>query len=158
MQTPRLEPVVPYLTARNRFVPQRGDIVTVDVPGESLRVMVNKPMGPDRFIGTLMNAPISKGHSYRKDDLISVRRGMDSLGVKEAWVVISERDLQQAQMRADMEREEAEADALAAAEKVAAIRERDLGPEPTAVPRGTAEPQRRVLGPRRNKITRADRE
>jgi uncharacterized alpha-E superfamily protein len=80
----------------------------------------------EHLVVEIISTPVGKsGHGYLKNEIVNARKGRDSIG-QETWVVISERELQQAELRAKLDEEQAAREAQEAEAKIAAIRARDL--------------------------------
>lgn len=153
MQNQRLEPVQPYLAKRNHHRFKKGDEMTVDLPGERIRAQVDFVASDNLLQATIINTPVGKApHGYSKGDLVTVRRGEDALKIEERWVAVSERELQQAEARAKLLEQEEERDRQEEADRIEAIRSKDLAAQ--AIPRGIDGERKRVLGPRRSKVSR----
>lgn len=51
---------------------------------------------------------MARGHQYKKEDIVPVRRGIDKFLGTERWEIVSERELNLAAVTARFEREEIE--------------------------------------------------
>lgn len=75
------------------FVPRVDQLLTVLLPGEILRTQVAKVIDQNTVFVRLDATPLnpSKAHSYRKGDLVAVRRNKGMLG--ECWEAVDDRVL-----------------------------------------------------------------
>src|SRR5580765_7051066 len=75
------------------FQPTIDTVLTISLPGESLRAPVTKVIDANTVFVVLDAAPLNpaKSHSYRKDDMIACRRKRTVLG--EEWVAFDDRVL-----------------------------------------------------------------
>lgn len=156
MQNNRLEPVEPYLAKRNRYRPEKGGEITIDLPGERIRAKIEFVASDGNLLSaTILNTPVGKApHSYRKGDLVDARRGLDSFEIEERWIAVSEREMQQAEARGKLMEQEEEQARQAEADRIEAIRAKDLAAQ--AIPRGIDGERKRVLGPRRSKVSKSE--
>lgn len=124
--------VSPYSTQRRRYKPKVGDTITVTLPGEKIRARIDGVASEDAVVCTVLGAPIAKtGHGVMKDDVINVRRGDDSIGM-EAWVMITEREMQQREAAAKFMDEERAKVAAVEDTRIAEIRAADLAAQDEA--------------------------
>lgn len=72
------------------FIPAPGTMLTVDLPGERLRAQVTSVYDQDTVF-VVIGQPLTKNHTYRKDDLITCLRTQTDLG--EIWEAMDERVL-----------------------------------------------------------------
>lgn len=77
------------------FLPKIDQTLLVDLPGERLLTTVKRVSPPDMAIVELSNQPLAKSHSYKKGDLVPVRRTPDMLGEK--WEAISQGEMRRAE-------------------------------------------------------------
>lgn len=81
--------------SHGRYVPEVGNIITVELPGERTRATIERVISDEAVIAKLQTFTTSKEHDYRKGDLVPCRFtdvGMGATG----WLAISERQLDQA--------------------------------------------------------------
>jgi hypothetical protein len=102
---PLLRDLTPHL-ARRGFRPEVGGRITVTLPGESVSAVVIKTISVDALIVQLGLTYFGKNHQYRKDDIVPVRRGVDSMLQTEFWEVVSTRAAALASAVAEFERSE----------------------------------------------------
>jgi hypothetical protein len=122
---PLLQNLVPPNFQVGRFAPTEGGRLTIVLPGETVNAAVLKVISHNAAIVVLDSAPAmtGKGHDYRKNDLVPVRRGRaEALGV-ENWVAVSERELDLDAKIQRFEAKERERVVQIAAEKEAAQRQ-----------------------------------
>jgi hypothetical protein len=76
-----------------QFIPAIDDLLTVSLPGEILRMPVIRVVDRDTVFCELDGNPLnpSKQHSYRKGDVVAVRRRKGALG--ETWQAVDDRVL-----------------------------------------------------------------
>lgn len=72
------------------WLPKIDADLTVDLPGERLRASVRRIVDEDTVIVELTSGPMAKTHTYRKGDLIAVRRTAAPFN-QEMWTVVEER-------------------------------------------------------------------
>lgn len=102
-------PILPVHAQRGVFVPQTGGFLSVTLPGEVVRAVVEEVFGTDTATVRLTGAVMAKtGHAFKSNDLVAVRRVDSPLGEK--WEPISDREV-----REQEERERAQRAAHAAA-------------------------------------------
>lgn len=73
------------------FMPNIGDLLVVTMPGETVRVPVMKVIDRDTVFVSFDVQTVSRQHSYRRGDIVPVRRTIGELG--ESWHAIDERSL-----------------------------------------------------------------
>ncbi len=72
------------------FIPQEGNYLTINLPGETLRAIVEKLVTPDSIIAKIASQPMAKAaHSYKMGDFVACRRQRTMMG--EAWEAADER-------------------------------------------------------------------
>lgn len=71
------------------YVPQVGNTLTITLPGEVLRAVIQKVVTPNSVIAQIISQPMAKSHSYAKDGIIACRRQKTMFG--EQWEVVEER-------------------------------------------------------------------
>ncbi len=144
-----LRPVQPFLARRGEFVPEVGKRLTLTLQGEVVGSEITEVINHDLVVAKITSIVTDKGgHGYRKDSVVPVQRKWN--GMSEVWEPISDREVRE-QEAVDKARE------MAQREQEQPI-EVEPEPEPEvvaeAVPHGTEEPRRKVLGPRRSKISK----
>ena len=77
-------------SATANWMPREGDFVVVTMPGEMMRCEVVRLVDRDRIMAKVLDAPVSKVHLFRKDDVIGVRRTMQFGRV--IWEALDDRD------------------------------------------------------------------
>lgn len=157
-------PITPHHARRGQFMPQVGGQISIGLPGETVRGVVEEVYGPDVLLARITGIVMGKtGHAYKTNDMIALHRV--STDISERWEPVSDREV-----REQEERERAQRAALAAAPQpvvappapVVAAPAPDIAdtasfpPRPDTEPAPEPEPEhKRVLGPRRTKIARA---
>lgn len=71
------------------FIPQVLSMLTIELPGEALRAMVERVVSSDSIVARIVSQPMAKSHSYKKDDIVACRRQKAMMG--EVWAAIDER-------------------------------------------------------------------
>ena len=106
-RNPWLQNLVPFNARRGEWVPSawREDgpdtqpeamVVTVMLPGEQCRSTCLRVVSRDALVVRLGGVLLTgKGHDYRAQEIVPVRREVDGLN-GEIWRVVSERELEQA--------------------------------------------------------------
>lgn len=126
LSPPGTEIIYPYLNRRNRYKPKIGDKLTVDIPGERIRAEIRGVVNDDIVLVEILSVPVGRSaNDYPKGMLAQARRDIGDHDI-EIWKVISERELQQQEMRNRLEAEERQRVEDAERERVAAVRKRDL--------------------------------
>ena len=70
-------------------VPNVGQVLTVDLPGERIRVTVGEIVDPDHFRAKIDMAPLGKsGHKYKLNDVVLFRRTSGQIG--DTWEAVDE--------------------------------------------------------------------
>lgn len=149
----RLEHVTPVLQQRG-YVPEVDKRTIVYIAGESIEAVVKEVVHHDAIIVTLSRVPVGKGGSgLRKGDLICCMRQKDTLLGVEKWVHVDDRQLEQNHAAAEFaQRERQRLRDEEEARKIAILADHAAAEEANAVPHGTKQPARTVLGPRRSNI------
>ena len=162
LSPPGTEVVAPYLTKRNRYKPKVGDKINVEIPGEHIRAEIKGVSSEDVVLVELPKVLVSRSaHGFLGGGLYPAKRTLGDHDV-EVWKAVSEVELQQQEAQARFEAEQRAIAEQTEYDRVAMIRARDLGPK-AEIPHGIgapatpviAEQHRRVLGPRRNRVTRS---
>ena len=83
---------------QSKFIPKAGGYLVVQLPGEMMRVPVEKVIDDDTAIIRLDSPPISRMHSFRFDEVIGVRRRFKNN--MDVWEAQTERDFLAEQKRA----------------------------------------------------------
>ena len=127
------DPVVPYSGQRRRYRPEIGQTLTVDLPGESVRALIDGVVNVDACTCVIVSTPIATPrHGYNRDDCIPVRRGVkEPLGI-ECWEVVSDREMMQREHIARFQEEEEAKAAEADAERIKQLRAEDLATQEKA--------------------------
>jgi len=162
LSPPGTEVVAPYLTKRNRYKPEVGKFINVEIPGERLRAEIKGVSSEDVVLVEFPKVLVSRGgHSFVGGGLYPAKRTLGDHDI-EVWKAVSEFELQQQEARARFEQEQREIAAQAERDRIAEIRKRDLAEQAAAIPHGIGAevpvvdaPHREVLGPRRSKISRS---
>ena len=94
-------------------------MLTLSLPGEIVQAKVLRASSKDGCIVQITSVPMARAHTYRKDDIVPVRRGTDKFLGVERWEVVSERELQLTEAISKFEREELERVAREDAERKA---------------------------------------
>ena len=105
-RNPWLQNLVPFNARRGEWVPsawredgpdnQPEAMVTVTLPGEQCRSRCLRVVTRDALVVRLGGVLLTgKGHDYRAQEIVPVRREVDGLN-GEIWRVVSERELEQA--------------------------------------------------------------
>lgn len=71
------------------FKPKKGTHLTVELPGELMRVMVLRVIDQHNAVVVIDSQPVAKTHTYRPGDEVHVRRERGELG--EVWRAVQER-------------------------------------------------------------------
>lgn len=116
-ENPYLHDLVPHLARSGDYKPGEGDFLTLVLPGEMVRAKVLRASSEDSCIVQIESVPMARGHTYKKEDIVPARRGVDKLLGSERWEIVSERELQMAEATARFERAEIERVQREAAEK-----------------------------------------
>lgn len=66
--------------------PAEQTLVTISLPGETLRATVARVVNPNLLVVELTAAPMAKSHSYRFGDFVPCRREVTELGGLNSWV------------------------------------------------------------------------
>lgn len=72
------------------FSPAVGGFLTVRLPGEVMRCLVDQVVDRDRVIIEIDGVPMSKAHSYRKGDKTGARRRTEH--GRDIWEALDDRD------------------------------------------------------------------
>lgn len=72
----------------NHAVLKLGDTMTVDLPGERIRVTVGDVVDDDSFRAVIMMAPMGKSHSYKIGDTVLFKRVAGQIG--DTWEAVDE--------------------------------------------------------------------
>lgn len=74
------------------FTPNVDDYLIVQLPGERVRAVVREIVKKDKdaVLVELVSAPMAKGHSYQKGDIVAARRRKDTFGQDE-WAAVNDR-------------------------------------------------------------------
>lgn len=80
-----------------RYEPKVGDAITISVPDEVTRGVIERVISPDAVIASLSTflTGSGKSHQYRKGDLVPCR--FDEIGMNQrGWKAVSQRELDEA--------------------------------------------------------------
>lgn len=77
------------------YQPKVGDEITVEVPDERTRAVIESLVSDTHCIARLLRYPVSKSHNYKKGDLVPCKHETLGMGVA-GWRVISQRELDEA--------------------------------------------------------------
>ncbi len=162
LSPPGTEVVAPYLTKRNRYKPEVGKFINVEIPGERLRAEIKGVSSDDVVLVEFPKVLVARGgHSFVGGGLYPAKRSLGDHDL-EVWKAISEFELQQQEARAKFEHEQHEIAERAERGRIDEIRKRDLAEQAKAIPHGIGAPavvtppeHRKVLGPRRSRVTRS---
>lgn len=94
-------------------------MLTLSLPGEIVQSKVMRASSKDGCIVQITSVPMARGHTYKKEDILPVRRGRNAFLGVETWEVVPERELRMAEAVTRFEREELERVAKEDAEKKA---------------------------------------
>lgn len=78
------------------YEPKVGDTITVELPDERTRAVIEKVISDEAAIARLLHYTTSKSHSYKKGDLIACRFEMLGMSIP-GWRAMSERELDDAE-------------------------------------------------------------
>lgn len=78
------------------YEPKIGDTITVELPDERTRAVIEKVISDEAAIAKLLSYTTSKSHSYKKGDLVACRFENLSMGIT-GWRVMSQRELDDAE-------------------------------------------------------------
>lgn len=78
-----------------QYEPQLGDVITVQLPDERVRAVIEGIVSDTAVTARLQNHSVSRSHNYRKGDLVACRFEKTEVGPR-CWIAIPERELQQA--------------------------------------------------------------
>lgn len=146
-------PVSPYLTRKKEYMPEVGHIIVLEMPGDRGRAEVIRVATEDTVVVKLLTVPVGRNPlGLMKGDQAFARRGTVELTGVECWTIVSEREMQQAESILRLEADAKLRVKLEEEQRIAAQRERDLRHGDPAD--GPISQPRRVLGPRRNKISK----
>lgn len=150
---PPPQPVSPYLTRKREYEPKVGDLMTLEMPGDRGRGEVTKVITPNVVNVILTTVPVGRNPmGYAKGQEMQVRRSVLELTGVECWEVVSDREVRQAEALRQLEAEAREQYRFEEEQRIADQRERDLRYGDPAD--GPVHQPRRVLGPRRSKVTK----
>ena len=76
-------PLYIQASKRDGFVPAVGATITVTLPGEMLRVPVERVLSDDRLVFKVDGQPLTRSHSFRRGDIGVAKRISGPLG--EQW-------------------------------------------------------------------------
>lgn len=93
---------LPHMSG-STYEPKVGDTITLELPDERTRAVIERVVAPDAAIAKLNTYTTSKSHNYRKGDLVACR--YEVLGMNQAgWRVMSDRELADAEARGKKKR------------------------------------------------------
>lgn len=72
------------------FVPRAGALLTVQMPGETMRCPIERVIDADTVIVLIDAPPMTRQHFFRKGDKVGVRRV--TINGTEVWEALSDRD------------------------------------------------------------------
>jgi hypothetical protein len=122
----RLDPVTPVLGQRNKFMPQAGGRLQVDLGGEIVSTHVEEVISRDVVVCKITSIVVDKSnHGYKTGMVVPVQRGFN--GLSETWQVMSDRAIREAETIERVRREERE-------------RQEEINRERAAGPTGGGEP------------------
>ena len=154
-----LRPIIPVLARRGEFMPRVDGPMSVDLGAEIVATKVLQVLSEDVVVVEVTGIVVDKsGHGYKKGSVVPIQRTWN--GLQEIWVPISERATRE---REHLEAVKRQVAADNEAKRQAANRAAQQQPEPQAEEAAevaVAEAEvvnqpRKVLGPRRSKITRS---
>jgi len=87
-------------------VPSEGDIITINLPGEMIRAVVERVSSDDAVVARIDSIPMAKGHLYKKNDIVPARRIVDDFLKNEQWEIVSDRELNLAEAADRFDRQE----------------------------------------------------
>src|SRR5262249_4500177 len=105
---PLTRDLVPHLARTGEYVPKEGDFLTLYLPGEMVRAKVLRASSGDSCIAQIESVPMARGHTYKREDIVPVRRAIDKFLGHERWEIVAERELQLAENVAKFEQAELE--------------------------------------------------
>jgi len=101
-----LRNLVHHAARRGDYRPTEGGYITISLPGEMLRAVVLKISSDNAVVAKIDGVTMGKTHNYRKGDIVPCRRIVDDLLKAEKWEVISDREIQLAEVAEKFDREE----------------------------------------------------
>lgn len=79
------------------FAPKVDDYMVVQLPGESMRCVVERIVSPDAVIVRIVSVPMAKSHNFRFDQTVGVRRRV--INGRDVWEGQNDREFLAEQAR-----------------------------------------------------------